>query len=393
MNTGIFSIGVDASNIREGGGVTHLREILAVAEPARFGIGRVYLWGGQSLAAQLCSRAWLTVFTPPELDRGLSGRLHWQSRKLQTELEMRSCSLLFVPGGSYSGRFEPFVTMCRNMLPFEAREAARYGFSFRRVRLQLLRRAQTLTFRRAAGLIFLSNYARGSVLEKIGPFPGRVSTIPHGVNPNFSVPEREFRQIGTCSSGDPFRLLFVSHASPYKHQWNVVSAVASLRKRMGWPLRLDLVGPPSVPRCVTKIEDSVRANDPAGEWAIYHGAKSTAEVQEMMRDADLGVFASSCENMPNILLEKMASGLPLVCSRSGPMPEVLGDEGIYFNPESVEEIEDALRSVIADRALRIQGSKSSTSRVAEFGWERCANETFAFLRDVSDDFKKGSSSL
>ena len=54
----------------------------------------------------------------------------------------------------------------------------------------------------------------------------------------------------------------------------------------------------------------------------------------VLKRAHLFVFASSCENMPNTLVEAMASGLPIACSDRGPMPEILRDGGTYFDPEN-----------------------------------------------------------
>jgi glycosyltransferase involved in cell wall biosynthesis len=53
--------------------------------------------------------------------------------------------------------------------------------------------------------------------------------------------------------------------------------------------------------------------------------------------------------MPNILLEAMAAGLPIACSNRGPMPEVLGTAGLYFNPENPAEIACAIRTVIDEQ--------------------------------------------
>ncbi len=64
------------------------------------------------------------------------------------------------------------------------------------------------------------------------------------------------------------------------------------------------------------------------------------------------VFASSCENMPNTLVEAIAAGLPLACSRRGPMHEILGDTGLYFDPESHLSIAEAIRRLIDDPLLR-----------------------------------------
>ena len=52
----------------------------------------------------------------------------------------------------------------------------------------------------------------------------------------------------------------------------------------------------------------------------------------------MGIFASSCESSSCVLIENMASGLPIACSNRGPMPEVLKDGGVYFDPEKPIDI-------------------------------------------------------
>jgi hypothetical protein len=49
-------VGIDASNIRSGGGVTHLKELLAAAEPNRQGVQHVIVWGGRATLGQLPER-------------------------------------------------------------------------------------------------------------------------------------------------------------------------------------------------------------------------------------------------------------------------------------------------------------------------------------------------
>ena len=72
------------------------------------------------------------------------------------------------------------------------------------------------------------------------------------------------------------------------------------------------------------------------------------DLPSLLAGADLFVFASSCENMPNTLVEAMAIGLPIACSDRGPMPEVLRDGGVYFDPENPESIAAAIETLIRD---------------------------------------------
>ncbi len=70
--------------------------------------------------------------------------------------------------------------------------------------------------------------------------------------------------------------------------------------------------------------------------------------------------------MPNILLENMAAGLPIACSNRGPMPEVLGDAGVYFDPESVDDIAHAVAKLIHSPFLREELAHRAYSRSQRF---------------------------
>lgn len=373
-------VGIDASNIRGGGGVTHLIEILKAVDPSVHVITRVVVWGGAKTLSRLDERPWLDKRTDAALDGGLMDRSRWQRGNLSELAREARCNVLFVPGGSYAGNFHPIVTMSRNMLPFEWRELRRFGFSSMTVKLLALRVVQSRSFRNADGLIFLTRYARDSITSQVRGLRGAVTTIPHGVDARFRIPPREQKDISQYSTSRPFRILYVSNIDWYKHQWKVAEAVAKLHSE-GVPVMMELVGP-SYPPASRRLDRTLAKFDPAGECVRYLGAIPYEELHRRYAESDLCLFASSIENMPNILLEGMASGLPIACSNRGPMPEVLGDAGAYFDPEKPDEITDTLREMIDAPSLRARLAAASFERSAAYSWNRCASETFAFLARV-----------
>jgi glycosyltransferase involved in cell wall biosynthesis len=369
-------VGIDASNLGPGGSMTHLTNLLAVAQPAEHGIRRMRVWGGSANLARLPERPWLDKAVVAALDRGLARRLVWQRFRLPT-LARGQCDVLFVPGGNAApGGFHPMVTMSRNMLPFEWRELRRYGPSLMAARLLLLRFGQARTFARADGLIFLTAYARDAV-SRVAKLPARVCVIPHGVEERFRLPPREPRTLADCSAERPLRALYVSIVDVYKHQWHVARAVHALRAA-GLPIAIDFVGP-AYPPALARFEAALRELDPEGRALRYVGPVPFAKLHELHAGADLFVFASSCENMPNVLLEGMAAGLAIACSDRGPMPEVLGDAGVLFDPERPDQIAAALRTLAEDAALRSRLARAASERARQFSWERCARETLAFI--------------
>jgi glycosyltransferase involved in cell wall biosynthesis len=372
-------VGVDGSNIRSGGAVTYFKRMLGNATPADVGVERVRVWGDRVTLDLLPSLSWLEPVHVPVLERSQIHRLRWQRSQLP-ELARRGCDLLFVPGGLVTGSFRPFVTMSRNMLPFEYGEMLRYGPSRTLARLLLLRFGQGRSIRRADGIIFLTEYARRTVSAKVRP-QGMVAVVPHGVDEGFRAGPRPQEPIGRFSEDRPFRILYVSIVDVYKHQGELAEAVASLR-RQGLPVALDLIGP-AYPPALSRLERTLARLDPEKRFLRYHGGVRFDELPRVHERANLFAFASSCENMPNILVEAMGAGHPIACSNRGPMQEILGDAGTYFDPERPDDIAAALRSMIEDPELRARSAAGASERAARYSWRRCAIETFEFIARVA----------
>ena len=122
-------------------------------------------------------------------------------------------------------------------------------------------------------------------------------------------------------------------------------------RKQGLSIVLDLV-PPAYPLVLQRLNVE-------RHWVYYHGAIAFDALHHHYALADLGLFASSYENMPNILLETMVSGLPIAYSSIGPMPEILENAGVYFNPKSRLEIANALIIIIKDHAFRTKIARKS----------------------------------
>lgn len=377
---GNLVVGIDASNLIRGGGLTHLVELLSVAEPERYGVRRVIVWGTKTTISKLSENHWLQLESPNSLNRGNLSRLAWQRYRLARTASQEGCHVLFVPGGNFSGGFHPIVTMSRNMLPFEWRELRRYGVSLAALRLFVLRLTQTRTLRRADGVIFLNDYARDSVCKITGALPGVTAIIPHGRHSRFELPPKPQRSIDSYSQADPLRMIYVSIVDQYKHQWNVVEAVNALRKA-GWFVQLDLVGPAYRP-AMLRLRTAIDKYDPLETWVKYHGPIEYEKLHQIYSKADLGIFASSCENLPNILLETMSAGLPIACSNRGPMPEILKQAGLYFDPEDPVSIESTLHELVASTELRQKYALAAYEASQHYSWSRCASETFSMLSAI-----------
>lgn len=372
-------LGIDASNIRAGGGLTHLVELLQSANPLHYGFEKVVIWGGESTLSKIKECSWIQKTHILSLDRNILHRIYWQRFSLKKLANQAGCSLLFVPGGSDSSKFSPLVTMSQNLLPFEWQEIKKYGFSFMAFKLLVLRFTQSKTFSKAEGVIFLTQYAQNQVLKVTNNIPGKTSIISHGINQRFFMPPRIQRQHHEFNNKQPCRVTYVSTIDVYKHQQEVCQAIANLRTQ-GIPIVLDLIGD-----CNTKekhLKSVIQKIDPDNVFINYYGHIPYEKLHEFYHSTDIAVFASSCETFGQILTEKMSAGLPIACSNRSAMPEILGESGVYFDPESPDEIANAILTLMCSAELRHKLATLAYQKSQSYSWKRCSEETFEFLSSV-----------
>ena len=135
---------------------------------------------------------------------------------------------------------------------------------------------------------------------------------------------------------------------------------------------------------------TLRQLDPLEEFLIWSGEIPFSDLHNEYQNADAFVFASSCENLSNILIEAMSAGLPIACSNRGPMPEVLGSAGVYFDPLQPQDIAIAMRTLMQDADLRTGLATQAKALSQEYSWQQCAKDTFEFIAAVAAQRKATS---
>jgi len=139
-------IGIDASNLLEGGGVTHLIEILSHSNPQKNNFKKIVVWSASRTLFKLPNEKWIEKRSNFFLNRNLLFRLFWRLFFIKFELKKYNCDILFSPGGSDSSGFQPMVTVCQNMLPFERDQALSFGVGIKFFKFLLLHYFQSRTF-------------------------------------------------------------------------------------------------------------------------------------------------------------------------------------------------------------------------------------------------------
>ncbi|THH34564.1 glycosyltransferase [Neolewinella litorea] len=302
-----------------------------------------------------------------------------QKGALKKAITDSACDIIFCPGGTVPPIDLPYVSMSQNMLVFEKKERNRFPWGPLRWRYQFLHFLQSRSLLRATGNIFISDYAKEyicTLLPALTNLPSRV--IPLGASMKFKkVPRTQLSIEDKLSVSGTFTLTYVSIVNYYKHQWNVVEAVAQLRAA-GYPVTLKLVGP-VINDVVKRLAQATVGRE---DFVEYLGAVPYEEIEDIYHNTDLFIFASSCENMPNVLVEAMSAGLPIASSSYGPMPEVLKDGGHYFDPLDINDIASAIKYLLENASERMVLSERAYRYAQAYTWRECSEQTFTFLSEI-----------
>lgn len=376
-------LAIDAINIRAGGGVTHLSRLLHAADPLLAGVRHIHIWACRETASQFPHRDWLTIHSIDWAESNFIARGLMQQFWIPLVVKRLGCDILFCPGGTLPiVGFVPLATMSQNMLPFEPKEAGLFGVgSLMWLKIQVLRILQGRAFRRADGVLFLTHYARERVMQTLGHFNARVALIPHGIEERFLIPPRRPRFLSQCSLQNPFRVLYVSILMPYKHQVEVARAATLLRQK-GIPIEISFVGA-AWGNYGKRVIEVFKQLDPAGSFLKWTGHIPFESLHSLYDAADTFVFGSSCENLPNIMIEAMAAGLPIASSNRGPMPEILGDAGVYFDPECPFSIARSIEDLAVNVEFRAEMASRAHNLAKQYSWKRCASQSLEFLASLA----------
>jgi len=243
------------------------------------------------------------------------------------------------------------------------------------VALQLFRISLNLA-KRAAMVVADSLQTKRDLVTFVGIDPGNVRVIHPGLNQSF-VPDadrgRELRE--RLGLGAGLLVLQVGRAF-YKNISGVLRVLHRLR-RDGLDVRLVRVG-----RVLAGEEGRLAERLGISGQVVELGNVPDEEMPALYNAVDLLLFPSLYEGFGWPPLEAMASGTPVVCSRSGSLDEVVGGAALTADAEDIEGLTWHAASVLTNDGLRSELIERGRAHAARFNWERTAGEMIGVYRDV-----------
>ena len=268
--------------------------------------------------------------------------------------------------------------MSQNMMLYEREFWKEIKYITEKTKLYFNFKRQKKCFQNAEGIIFLSEYAKNHITKALKLKNKNTVIIHHGISNQFISKNNEFKSLESYSQNTPFHFIYISTVHVYKNQWNVVKAISRLREK-GYPVRLTLIGDIIYKPSGDLLKKVIKQEDPKHEFIDHILNVPYSRIADYYKKYDGIIFASSCENMPNILLESMGAAKPIACSDKSPMVEFLKDGGIYFNARSVSSIvltlEKMLKSLKSFKVLNYKNKEE----LKKYNWDNTYKKTFNFI--------------
>lgn len=208
--------------------------------------------------------------------------------------------------------------------------------------------------RMAQRFLVASSFTRSTLIEN-GACSSDIEVIPYGVDLDLFCPPPRPRPID-----GPLKLLFVGRINQRKGLAYLLEALRLLDSKQ---LTVTIIG---------RVVDDLKLFDPYRDILTIRPSVSTAELVEAYRQADLFVFPSVAEGFGQVLLEALASGLPILSTTHTAAPDLIEDgvQGFILEPRRADLIAEKIRWSLENREALRQMGVDARARAQEFGWDR-----------------------
>lgn len=237
---------------------------------------------------------------------------------------------------------------------------------------------QIRTARHIRTIVVPSESSKRDVVREFGLDPSRITTVLLGVEDRF-LPPTEPRIKGRI-------LAMASADAPLKGIATLLEAFAKLRTER--EVELVLVTKPKAGGRTEQLLDELGIADSVH---FVHGI-SDADLVALMGSAEVACVPSLYEGFSLPTAELMACGTPLVVSRAGAIPEVVGPDGLcadLVEPGDVGQLAAAVGKLLDDPERQIAYGAAGRRRVEElFSWRAAAANTAAVFETAIEDYHR-----
>lgn len=235
--------------------------------------------------------------------------------------------------------------------------------------------------RKARRIVTVSCFSKGQIVRNLGVPEEKITVIYNGVHPRFrELDKHEARERvkEVFSLGAPY-FLYVGNLKPHKNVELLLRASSLLRARRVANHDLVIVGEGRGQKVLLEAMSA--------RLGILPQVRFMSRVDEehlpyLYAAADLFVMPSLMEGFGYPVVEAMACGTPVVCSRATALPEIASDAAQFFDPTSCEDLAAAMEKVLHSADWRGVLRRRGLDRARLFGWEECGRKHSELYKEL-----------
>ena len=221
-------------------------------------------------------------------------------------------------------------------------------------------------------IITISNFSKQDMIAQYGIDKNKITVAYPGFNADV-FKERKTKE-------DNY-IIYIGTLQPRKNLVRLIEALA----RIEGDLKLVIVGKTTGEgRGGWKFEEILETPKKLGieNRVKFLGFVPTEDLPDLLSGSLAFVLPSLWEGFGIPVVEAMACGVPVIVSNVSSLPEVVGKAGVTVDPYSVDQIEQAIRTVVSDKKLRQKYSKLGLLQAQKFSWDKMAKQVLKVFESV-----------
>lgn len=226
-------------------------------------------------------------------------------------------------------------------------------------------------------IITVSDFSQNDIISEFNLEKDRFSVVPNGIDTNIFYPIPEIKR-------DPNRIIVTNSAdTPLKGLYYLLQAVHEIAQKR--EIKLTVIGTPKKNGGIEKLIEKLQIAD----LIDFTGRITDEEFVKQYAKASIAIVPSVYEGFGLPVGEAMASGIPVISTTGGALPEVAGDAAVLVPPEQPKALAKAIMELLDDPERLEKLGKAGYERVMnQFTWKNAAERTVEAYRETISGYNK-----
>ena len=253
------------------------------------------------------------------------------------------------------------------------------------------RKYMPLYAKKATRIITVSEFSKKDIVKLYHVAPDKIDVAYNGANDKYiPISQNEQQAVRNRYTGGKPYFLYVGSVHPRKNVKNLLLAYDALRKEHLTEHQLVIAGRMAWKTDETKqvFEQMQFKND-----VVFTNHLLLSELTKVMASADAFVYPSLFEGFGIPIVEARYCGVPIITSDRSSLTEVGGPNALYFDPDRVDLIKDAMKLFLLDRENYHAKAKKDVSVREVFNWDKTVSSIESAIASMDSNFVKPRQSV